>query len=341
MYIEQYPKILHVEWTSLCNARCPQCARTENSYLPLEQWTLEKCKSWFPKEMLTQTEHVYSCGNYGDPIVHPNCIDFFDWFIDAGVKRCAIHTNGGARDIEFWQELGKRKIRAVFGIDGLEDTNHIYRVGVDWNKLMRNVEAFINAGGEADWAFLIFEYNHHQVDDARILSEKLGFKNFRAKVTNRFLKLTGNKIEIVNSKSTKTKEAIAPSNEITKHLTDAQKALNSYSTYDEYVKNTEIECKTKLEQSLYVDFQGKVWPCCWLGHHYDKEGLAYNNVLFNKYGATFNDLHHHTLTSILDNEWFKAGLEQSWNNTDRLPVCGKTCGKIYKSQDHILWSKKF
>ena len=39
-------------------------------------------------------------------------------------------TNGGARSKQWWTDLGKLtkgKMRVTFGIDGLEDTNHLYR----------------------------------------------------------------------------------------------------------------------------------------------------------------------------------------------------------------------
>ena len=55
-----------------------------------------------------------------------------------------IHTNGGARNVEFWENLGKlskiagKNILVIFSVDGLEDTNHIYRRNVKWDKLKEN-----------------------------------------------------------------------------------------------------------------------------------------------------------------------------------------------------------
>ena len=101
-------------------------------------------------------------------------LDRDDLFID-------IATNGGVNHPTWWAELATslNGVGAVtFGIDGLEDTNEIYRRQVNWKKLMINVEAFINAGGVADWQFILFEHNIHQLKEAEELSKNMGFNKF-------------------------------------------------------------------------------------------------------------------------------------------------------------------
>ena len=66
----------------------------------------------------------------------------------------------------------------TFAIDGLEDTNHLYRRNVRWSKLMENIKAFTDAGGEATWAMLIFKHNESQIENCRSLSCTLGFRSF-------------------------------------------------------------------------------------------------------------------------------------------------------------------
>jgi hypothetical protein len=55
---------------------------------------------------------------------------------------------------------------------------------------MRNVDAFIAAGGNAEWDFLVFRHNEHQVDAARALALGMGFTLFNAKATSRFFDLS-------------------------------------------------------------------------------------------------------------------------------------------------------
>ena len=66
----------------------------------------------------------------------------------------------------------------IFGIDGLEDTNHIYRKNVRWKKLKDNYTTYIQHGGTASWQFIIFEHNKHQEDIARNRSKQEGFVSF-------------------------------------------------------------------------------------------------------------------------------------------------------------------
>ena len=56
-----------------------------------------------------------------------------------------------------------------------------------FSKIIKNATAFISNGGHAEWAFLKFKHNEHQVETARQLSVELGFKKFSMKNTSRFL----------------------------------------------------------------------------------------------------------------------------------------------------------
>ena len=40
--------------------------------------------------------------------------------------RTSITTNGSIGTQKIWTELANRKVEAVFSVDGLEDTNHLY-----------------------------------------------------------------------------------------------------------------------------------------------------------------------------------------------------------------------
>ena len=63
----------------------------------------------------------------------------------------------------------------------------MYRRRTDWKTVMRSAESFIEAGGHAEWDFLVFRHNEHQVEEARELAANMGFKNFFVRKTGRFL----------------------------------------------------------------------------------------------------------------------------------------------------------
>ena len=70
-YYKQSDLILDVELTTHCNARCPQCSRTNEfdvtkrkKWLPLIQVTISDFKKWFP---IINIKHFHFSGKYGDP----------------------------------------------------------------------------------------------------------------------------------------------------------------------------------------------------------------------------------------------------------------------------------
>lgn len=329
MYLE-YNAIreLHLEFTSLCNARCPMCSRTDNPVLPLESISLSDVKEWFPVEFLKTLQHMYSCGNYGDPIVHPECLEICRYFRDNG---CAVslHTNGGVRDHAFWKELADIGVRVVFAIDGLEDTNHIYRVGVDWKRLMSNVKTFIGNGGRATAAFILFEHNEHQEDDIRALCEELGFVKFNVKRSSRFVSKKDpvkDKIKIQNKNNVVIKQTTKKLSKKTSYEKQVETAIKTHGTWDKYISNTEINCKTQKDRSIYVDFQGRVWPCCWLGVVH-KESKDDTLKVYDLFGHNMNSLRHNTLYDIVTGEWLGKELANSWEDSNtRLKRCAVVCG---------------
>ena len=74
-----------------------------------------------------------------------------------------------------------------FGIDGLEDTNHLYRRGVSFEKAINNAQAFIKTGGKAQWNYIVYKHNEHQIGQAKLLSEIIGFDKILFRGTGRFL----------------------------------------------------------------------------------------------------------------------------------------------------------
>ena len=232
---------VEIELTSRCNASCPQCSR--NYYggetwptLPLVDLSFDLIKTKLGK-LIKNLSHVKLCGTYGDPCVHPKLIEIVQWIVDNSDCEITINTNGSLRTKKWWNTLAKTlgsRGRVFFGIDGLEDTHHLYRIDTSYNKIIENLKTFNQAGGRSVWSFLIFEHNQHQVDECEQLARDMGFKWFRAKVSKRPLI---NRLE-------------AP---IGWQLTAE--------------KTGPIKCHVLNEKSAYIDAQGRISPCCWLGFY--------------------------------------------------------------------------
>lgn len=233
-------KILHLESTDVCNLACPACAREVDPAFRKDSkhhLTVEQIRNHISESEIAQLDKMFMCGNYGDPVAGYFTASIFQYFrkINPDIT-LGMNTNGSLRDTKWWEDLATilnhPKDYVVFSIDGLEDTNHLYRVGSTWDKLIANASAFIKAGGSAHWDMLVYKHNEHQVDACEKLAKQLGFKWFRAKVSRR---------PLVNN-------------------------LEHPVQWDRltYIPGR-IDCQALKEQSLYIDAQGRVSPCCWLG----------------------------------------------------------------------------
>jgi MoaA/NifB/PqqE/SkfB family radical SAM enzyme len=234
-------KVLHIESTDVCQLACPACAREtdpEFNKLQHNHLTIEQIQKNFTVQQIQSLEKMFICGNYGDPAAGQYTLEIYRWFrsINPNIV-LGMNTNGALQNTTWWQELATIMNQphdyVVFSVDGLEDTNHIYRVNCNWNKLMNNVKSFIAAGGSAHWDMLVYQHNQHQVDVAEQLARDMGFRWFRAKVSKR--QYSGNL-----------------------EFPIGWEKINQ--------NNGPIHCHALEDKSIYIDAQGRVSPCCWLGH---------------------------------------------------------------------------
>ena len=144
---------LHLELTTRCNAECPQCARMDprSGYRQDHELSLSQCQTMFTQGFVEQLDKMFSCGNFGDPAAAKDCFQIYQWFKSVNPRiTLGMNTNGGLRTRFWWQEMADIMSGpldyVVFSIDGLADTNHIYRRNVNWSTLMSNAEYYIAAG---------------------------------------------------------------------------------------------------------------------------------------------------------------------------------------------------
>lgn len=234
-------KVLHLELTTRCQASCPQCARMdpESGYTIDHDVTLAMIKSTFSREFVLNLDKVFACGNFGDPAAAKECLQIFRWFREVNPNiTIGINTNGGLRDTRFWSSMGELLSNeldyCVFSIDGLASTNDTYRVGVQWHRIVMNVEAFIASGGRAHWDMLIFKHNQHQIDLCRKLAQDMGFVRFRTKVSSRFQERP-------------------------------IKFLNPPDGFESIVADGPVDCHAMREKSIYMAATGEILPCCFIG----------------------------------------------------------------------------
>lgn len=347
-------RYLQVDHNSTCNLRCPQCARNHQGQtlpeLPQTELTIDDYK----KIITPNLETIMFCGNYGEVIVSDTFLPVVKWLIhESSFKgKIIITTNGSARDTSWWIELagllqGRGKIN--FSIDGLADTNPVYRVNSHFNKIIENASAFINAGGKARWDYLVFGHNEHQIDEAVTMALDLGFEQFQIKLTNRFIndehyqnkKVEFDESQLVQNPRSQYLLSIPASQGLKgKGVEQSARILEDFGSWGNYINQTSISCKWQSSGQIFLDFEARVWPCTWTAsgyYHHDANNTQKIQArkILDYYGWDFNSLKKNTLEEILNHEYFAEKLCNSWKGTTEDPIpklftCGRTCGTHYE-----------
>ena len=320
---------INLEFTDYCNAACPMCSRFKWDGSLYEEKvnqnhnTLEMLQKRIPEKIIKQLKQFRSVGTYGDPIMNPECLKICKWVRGLNPDcRIELHSNGGARNETFWQELARTGISIRFNIDGLQDTNHLYRRKVVWKKLMQNVKAFIGAGGDASWGFIVFKHNEHQIEDARALSKEMGFGWFGEYYSDRWKSsdwITGETMD-VDKWPVDDYYLEKPTSQENKFYDKSTVGVYEEEQFD---LDKKVVCKmaSNKKYEVYIRANGNVQPCCMLG---DLDVHEAKVLIKDPKSVNVN---HTDLVDILDGEFFKL-LDQGINqgSEDRLKNCFYTCG---------------
>ena len=157
MYNYEDIKSIHLEVTQNCQAACPMCDRNcsgegVNPHIKLDELSLEDCKRIFTPSFIEQLNTMYMCGNLGDPIVAKDTLEIFRYFRKHNSQMwLSMNTNAGAQNETWWAELSNifgRMGSVIFSVDGLEDTNHLYRQGVSWKAVERSMDDLLKPAVE-------------------------------------------------------------------------------------------------------------------------------------------------------------------------------------------------
>jgi MoaA/NifB/PqqE/SkfB family radical SAM enzyme len=367
-------KSVHIELSSYCNAACPNCPR--NFYGGnLREGVVPSTMSYddfvniFPIEWWKGKNKVLFCGNYGDPIMSIHLVDIIEY-----IKKCnsdieiKINTNGGIQTAKWWKRLGKLSntlgnIIVTFSIDGLEDTNHIYRQNVKWNKLKENFQSYIETGGNAKWDFLVFKHNQHQIDEAKELSNKWGFTDFIVKRPIGFNdnnNIGNDSVMPVMDKNNNLSYYIYESDNYKMRINDShteqvvdentnsgtRKILLESSggvtiqeLYESLIEENsgslkksikhDIDCFTINTSEIYVSSEGNVYPCCWTGLSSQNVGYGMEHSMRKWIEERGYDINakNSSINAIVDSGFFEE-IKRTWSkpeNLGRLQVCSTIC----------------
>lgn len=264
-------KWLHVEPSTRCNAWCSSCGRNKNGFgltdFVIEDLPVERLKEVI--EMLPLLHTVQFCGNLGDPCASKIINEQLAIIKDKNLN-LQLHTNGSLRTTRWWSQLAntfKDKIEVWFAIDGLEDTHSIYRQATDWQKIIDNATAFIQARGRAVWQFIPFSHNEHQIKDCMRLSTQLGFHRFEFVKNARYREQhfdyqTGEPLDI---------------RPWSQHESQWQRRGGILDKTQKKIEKTTVlekDCMHLAMPSIFLNASGIISPCC----YFKQNPLSKNNI---------------------------------------------------------------
>jgi MoaA/NifB/PqqE/SkfB family radical SAM enzyme len=320
-------RALHIELSSRCNARCPMCMRNYrgvdfNGGYPLTELSLSDIQHIFPSDFLKQINRINFNGNLGDFSLASDALEIVEYFLSNSTAKIQIETNGSTRSTAWWQKLNNHRIEVLFALDGLKDTHSLYRQDTDWEKIIDNAVALIQAGGNAVWKFIPFKHNQHQFDSCQTLSRQLGFSDF-----------------IVRDHGRNQGPVFTRNGEFSHWLGDAQpdipdanNLIEDHVTWFDHKKkipwvddNAQIDCGHIKQKEIYIAADGSVYPCCYLGF-FPKTMHQPGNSQFKDLVKENNALEY-SLEHCID--WFEQ-VEKTWTLPSvaqgKLYMCVSACG---------------
>lgn len=292
---------IHLEPTNICTLKCPGCPRTRF----INQWPKHWRNHSIDRAVLLRFLDielsgvvVELCGNYGDPIYHPDLTGLIRDLKNRGAS-ISIVTNGGHRKRSWWQdlvqELGSGD-SVTFSIDGIPENFTQYRINGDWTTTQDAIEVCAAAPCDTVWKFIPFSYNENNIEQARQLSKDLGVDQFLISPSARFDEQTMH---------------FKPSGDLIAIQWHSQQNWKQTIT----TKKVIPECDNG--RTHFISADGHYMPCCYVGDHrfYYKNEFGKNRKQYSIKDTTLSEILNRTQVS----EFYDTLADQS--------ACQYNCGE--------------
>jgi sulfatase maturation enzyme AslB (radical SAM superfamily) len=293
-----------------------------NSGYPDTELTLENIQHILTPDILKTIDRVNFNGNLGDFSLAKDGAEIVQYLVAHDIT-VGINTNGSLRPKTWWQKLASPNVTIGFALDGLADTHARYRQDTDWNRIIENAQAYIDAGGRAIWRFVPFEHNQHQEAECRTLAKEMGFISFE----NIY---DGRDAGPVYTRAGEFSHWLGPAGDVPPIKDMLQSHITWYDSNTVKIKKDtpelNIRCYHKVAREIYLAADGTVYPCCYLGFYPLSMNHPGNKELAPM--VTENNALQYPLAHCL--EWFDR-VEQAWSNSSiaegRPYQCVSTCNQ--------------
>jgi len=306
----------HVEVSSKCTLRCPRCARQE---VPQGLVNTELDLTFFQRNfssefILDHVSKITFCGDDGDPIYAGDLIPIVRYIKSVRDVEIVIVTNGSYKKPSWWTELGAlltNKDTVHFSIDGWDNaSNNLYRVNSNFDSILSGV-THLRAASQCRmvWAAIMFKFNEDRVDHITGLARAHGFDAVQITRSTKFGTVYPSyglddplepSKKFVSSSHRFERDVIMLSQ---RGLATTPNVTNVRLFKAAAVRNGVRPLCEIGNKGLYINAQGRLFPCCWVANRYS------HNAEWQQLAQQF-DLHKRTLTDVLHDPFWNTEFQK-------------------------------
>jgi MoaA/NifB/PqqE/SkfB family radical SAM enzyme len=258
--------------------------------------------------VLANVEKITFCGDDGDPIYAHDLIPVIEYIKSIKPVEIVIITNGSHKKPKWWEDLGyvlTDDDTVHFSIDGWNnESNNLYRVNSDFDSIIAGIETLKSVSHcRIVWAAIAFKFNESQLSAMESHARELGMDAFQLTKSTKFGTIYP---------SYGTDDLLEPSKKFVSnsHRFERDVVVLSSRGLDSQINTKNLQLYKSLTEAngvkplceignkgLYIDAQGRLFPCCWVANRY-----SHNSEW--KAIATKFDLNRRTLAdAVTDNFW--------------------------------------
>lgn len=250
----KYYEDIELELTTMCNAKCPLCARNyknfKNKYPVTKIRDIDSITTQL--ELFENLKIVRLVGSISEPTLYPHLFDLIK-FLNQKDILIEICTNGDTNNTQWWKQLGnilKKDDKVYFTICGSNQEMHeIYRRNTCLNNILENAKS-LRSEKNIDYAqCIMFKYNE---DDLKSYKFESIIKDF----SNIYFTETYLKQDNTLYKNQLNLDLLAPPTHREK-LYSMFKKLSFKTTSD----INDYNCMSLKNKSLQIDINGNIFPC--------------------------------------------------------------------------------
>jgi MoaA/NifB/PqqE/SkfB family radical SAM enzyme len=320
----------HIEISSKCTLQCPRCARQE---VPAGLVNTELDLAFFqhnftPEFVLTNVEKITFCGDDGDPIYAHDLIPVISYIKSIKPVEIVIVTNGSHKKPAWWAELGSvlsESDTVHFSIDGWDnESNNLYRVNSDFNSIINGITALQETSAcRLVWAAIAFQFNENYLEQMKQYAATLNMDAFQLTKSTKFGSVYSG--YGINDPLEPSIEFVSSSHRFERDVTrlslrGATLQINkkNINLYKSATENNGVKPLCKIgNKGLYIDAQGRLFPCCWVANRY-----AHNSewkAIANRFDLNLRTLHD----AVTDSFWSTAFQNFTWQECQTKCAAGR------------------